>query len=449
VFVFINNKLALDLGGLHSPLAGGIDVDASADVLGLRLGENYKLKVFQAERKQTGSSFKISTSIIKTDGGICPKECFYASGQGVCDLESGECLCCPGFSGADCGVSNTEARCPTQATSGQAAMAADDNCYNTVFDDTGTQPGGVTCGYPSTGTWVDACYAIDPDNIADQLAQRCVSDYNNAFTQVDVGYFNSTSMVCETAANCPSGFFVANYNSSANATFINRICEACSEGQFAAGFNLPACTDITDPSTCDMVIAPATSEHDTVCATPFDFAAEEVSWYCDDLANGRPCQPMYPYSTAIGEWCTNGFLDEAFNPTDFDFETACTNKGNGGTCQILCKPDFSTTTDGDLFVIKAAVQGELQTASVHCTAATNAHDSLVPEAIFGQYPQSTLVFDGQNPAAVTADITVGAPTGITGVSIFPICTPLPTPIPTPFPTPLPTPVPTPADGGPL
>lgn len=63
VWVFINNKLVIDLGGLHGPETATVDLDEVAATLGLTIGENYPLKLFFAERRSTGSSFSIETSI--------------------------------------------------------------------------------------------------------------------------------------------------------------------------------------------------------------------------------------------------------------------------------------------------------------------------------------------------------------------------------------------------
>jgi fibro-slime domain-containing protein len=57
--VFIDGKLALDLGGLHPP-----DQDTiMLDTLGLVPNNEYKLDVFHAERCESGSNFRIDTSI--------------------------------------------------------------------------------------------------------------------------------------------------------------------------------------------------------------------------------------------------------------------------------------------------------------------------------------------------------------------------------------------------
>jgi fibro-slime domain-containing protein len=63
VWVFVNGKLAIDLGGVHSAESEAIDFDAQAAALGLVVGGVYPLDIFQAERHPTGSTFRIETSI--------------------------------------------------------------------------------------------------------------------------------------------------------------------------------------------------------------------------------------------------------------------------------------------------------------------------------------------------------------------------------------------------
>ncbi len=63
LWVFVNNKLAIDLGGLHPALSDTLDVDAKAAELGLVKGKEYALDLFQAERHSTGSHFKVQSSL--------------------------------------------------------------------------------------------------------------------------------------------------------------------------------------------------------------------------------------------------------------------------------------------------------------------------------------------------------------------------------------------------
>ncbi len=63
VFLFINGRLALDLGGVHGPEEGTVDFDAMADQLGITAGETYRFDIFHAERHTSESNFRMETSI--------------------------------------------------------------------------------------------------------------------------------------------------------------------------------------------------------------------------------------------------------------------------------------------------------------------------------------------------------------------------------------------------
>jgi fibro-slime domain-containing protein len=63
VFGFVNDRLAIDLGGVHGVQAETIDFDARAAELGIVVGMVYSLDVFHAERHTTESNFRIETSI--------------------------------------------------------------------------------------------------------------------------------------------------------------------------------------------------------------------------------------------------------------------------------------------------------------------------------------------------------------------------------------------------
>lgn len=59
VFVYINNALVIDLGGVH----GAESKSVSLDALGLTADNNYTMNVFFAERHTTESHFRIDTNI--------------------------------------------------------------------------------------------------------------------------------------------------------------------------------------------------------------------------------------------------------------------------------------------------------------------------------------------------------------------------------------------------
>ena len=63
LFVFINERLAIDLGGVHGPLSKTADLDAMKDELGIEVGKSYPLDFFFAERHTSQSNFRIETTI--------------------------------------------------------------------------------------------------------------------------------------------------------------------------------------------------------------------------------------------------------------------------------------------------------------------------------------------------------------------------------------------------
>lgn len=63
VWVFINGKLAVDIGGVHSQATGDVNLDDEADALGLEPNGTYELVLFFAERHTTESNFRIETTL--------------------------------------------------------------------------------------------------------------------------------------------------------------------------------------------------------------------------------------------------------------------------------------------------------------------------------------------------------------------------------------------------
>lgn len=116
VWVFLNGKLALDIGGVHVPISGSVTIDAAAGTVttqviepgsatddpplavyedrltatdfGFEVGSVYKITVFHAERQPEGSSFKLTLSGFEAT----PSDCRPMCGDGVlsfgeeCDL---------------------------------------------------------------------------------------------------------------------------------------------------------------------------------------------------------------------------------------------------------------------------------------------------------------------------------------------------------------------------
>ncbi|ATB28432.1 lipoprotein [Melittangium boletus DSM 14713] len=81
VWVFINRRLALDLGGVHGPMSGRINLASKAVELGLQVGRVYEVAVFQAERHTTGSNYRLTLDNFLARRSECVANC----GNGVVD----------------------------------------------------------------------------------------------------------------------------------------------------------------------------------------------------------------------------------------------------------------------------------------------------------------------------------------------------------------------------
>lgn len=83
VWLFINKKLAVDLGGIHTPVQGSVTFGAGTpDKFGLTDGQVYEVAVFQAERQTTGSSYRLTLSGFVA----APSECTPVCGDGILSI---------------------------------------------------------------------------------------------------------------------------------------------------------------------------------------------------------------------------------------------------------------------------------------------------------------------------------------------------------------------------
>jgi fibro-slime domain-containing protein len=74
LWVFVNGKLAIDLGGLHPSKSETLDFDAAAADLGIVPGSTYDLELFHAERHSASSNFRVDTTLAFTNCGTIVPE---------------------------------------------------------------------------------------------------------------------------------------------------------------------------------------------------------------------------------------------------------------------------------------------------------------------------------------------------------------------------------------
>jgi fibro-slime domain-containing protein len=72
VWVFVNRKLALDLGGIHTPVRKTMMLTSdNAATYGLADGSVYEVIVFQAERQRTSSTYALTLYGFGATGSQC------------------------------------------------------------------------------------------------------------------------------------------------------------------------------------------------------------------------------------------------------------------------------------------------------------------------------------------------------------------------------------------
>jgi fibro-slime domain-containing protein len=87
VWVFVNDKLALDLGGVHGAETQTITLSTLASSLDLTIGGTYEVVVFQAERHTTQSSYRLTLEGFNATHSVCADMCGdgVTSSNEVCD----------------------------------------------------------------------------------------------------------------------------------------------------------------------------------------------------------------------------------------------------------------------------------------------------------------------------------------------------------------------------
>ena len=125
VWVFVNKKLAVNLGGVHGPLSGSVTLNAaSAATLNLQLGKIYEIVVWQAERHTTGSNYTLTISNFDNSTSVCTSTCGdgivagdEACDDGVNDGKYGGCTATCG-QGPSCGDGLVQAAAGEQCDDG-------------------------------------------------------------------------------------------------------------------------------------------------------------------------------------------------------------------------------------------------------------------------------------------------------------------------------------------
>jgi fibro-slime domain-containing protein len=297
VWVFINKKLTVDLGGIHTPINGRVIIGATGNgastvtpsegtgaavtgtvPLGLKDGEVYEIVVFQAERQTSGSSYKLTLSGFNASASLCGPIC----GDG--ELAPGE-QCDDGTNTG--GYGKCQPNCIRGDYCGDGKVNGPETCDNgtnvSAYGSTGCAPGCVTpprCG---------------DGKVQPAFGETCDDGVND-------GAYGGCTATCQFAPRCGDG----TVNGSAGT-------EACDDGANDGSYNncAPGCK--LGPRCGDGVLSESFGEQ------------------CEDgnTTNGDGCSSNCRFEGVCGDTIVDGTTGEECDDG--------VNDGGYGECAPSCK----------------------------------------------------------------------------------------------------------------
>ncbi len=335
VWVFVNGKLAVDLGGVHGPepgfvLLGDSDGNGALDdterqqTKDLRFditkGGVYQIVLFHAERMQCGSRFHLTLTNFIPKRSLCTPIC------GDDELQPGE-VCDDGEDNVDDTYGACNETCSARDYCGDGVVNGPEKCDNGLNLDTYGQAAGGAC----------APGCMTPARCGDAVVQPGL-EWCDLGTSKNKGGYNGCTKTCDLGPYC--GDHVIDTAAG----------ETCDDGLQNGGYGkacsydcLPApyCGDgiRNGPEQCDLGTAANTGEYGTCnadCTRPPRCGDSEVQKTegeeCDDGANDGGYGQCGP-ECKLGPRCGDGVVDAAAGEQCDD----AINDGGYGECAKGCK----------------------------------------------------------------------------------------------------------------
>jgi fibro-slime domain-containing protein len=196
VWVFINKKLALDLGGIHTPVPGTITLDAAAATKlgGLKAGNVYEIAVFQAERQTTCSSYKLTLNGFNA----APTSCVPTCGDGVTVADE---ECDNGAQNSDTIYGGCSTQCKWGTYCGDGIVNGPEECDKGKFNGTDSTQGGCTIGCMTTHYCGDGFVDTNRGEVCD------MGDKNGKTldSQLELSTATEAQIYCTTECDIPPG----------------------------------------------------------------------------------------------------------------------------------------------------------------------------------------------------------------------------------------------------
>jgi fibro-slime domain-containing protein len=196
VWVFVNGKLALDIGGLHDIQTGSFTLDpAKAASLGMVDGHVYEIALFHAERHTEDSNFKLTVRGFVKKRSVCTNDC----GDGIKTKEE---QCDKGMANTNSGAyGSCRLDCKLGPYCGDKTVTnPPEQC------DDGTNLTGWTPAF-SAAVCAPLCKA--PAYCGDALVNGTFGEKCDDGTAMNTGAYGKCTATCQPGPRCGDGFVQA------------------------------------------------------------------------------------------------------------------------------------------------------------------------------------------------------------------------------------------------
>lgn len=325
VWVYINGKLAVDLGGVHGATSGSITLNASsATQLGLTIGGMYEIAMFQAERHTTASNYKLTLNGFVHSISQCVSTC----GDGIvtsieaCDLGTGKNTGSYGGCNADCTLAPNCGDHVVQAQ-GTNPEQCDDGSNITLYDNS-KQACGPSCRLP---------HFCGDGNLDGGFGELCDNGTRNSDSAYGLGECDSK---CMPAPNCGDGFKYASEqcdDGASNGTPVSLCDTTC---QLKCGNGIQDAGEQCDRGSANNVGGYNGCNANCTLAAYCGDGFKQASEQCDDGKNDGSYGTCMPGCSLAG-YCGDGDLQNPPELCDAGLLNSVTAYGVA-LCTDQCQP---------------------------------------------------------------------------------------------------------------